>query len=147
MQEWNWRKRLEQYAKRILRCKPKSGLSCVEPSEYARRFLSRVVQLHFHCSNQTDDRARSYSICSSNLSSNQPDGSARSYSLCSMAKPSRPQSPEPTLTSEQFILDIPETAESSLLQVHAENTLEDEVYMHMQHCTYRHLSDFISDLA
>jgi 1-phosphatidylinositol-4-phosphate 5-kinase len=43
LQEWTWAKRLERWAKTVLRCQARDGISALPPGPYAARFRRRVV--------------------------------------------------------------------------------------------------------
>merc|ERR1719461_1455012 len=45
LQEWDWQKRMERWAKTNLRMKEKDGISCVEPIYYRKRFMSRMRRI------------------------------------------------------------------------------------------------------
>lgn len=45
LQDYNWAKKLEHFAKVYLLCKDKYGISCVNPSLYRNRFLAKMADI------------------------------------------------------------------------------------------------------
>lgn len=44
LQQYTWDKKLEQWFKRYVLCKPAAGLSCMPVDQYAKRFQLRVAR-------------------------------------------------------------------------------------------------------
>lgn len=47
LQEWNWDKRMESWAKQLFKCADPHGISAVHHDEYYRRFMERAVCKNF----------------------------------------------------------------------------------------------------
>lgn len=72
LQEWNWMKKMERFAKVYLKMLDGDGISAVEPDYYADRFWTRCILDTFDMDNDVEEEAHHGG---SSSSSNTTDGS------------------------------------------------------------------------